>query len=309
MTISNIEILILILIILGLSNWYIYWQNKNTNYNYDDTILDKINNTIDIKLKQNFKILENNKNKDIENIDNKNIKDIEYIDNKNIKNNNNNIKDIEYIDNKSIKNNNIKDNQYIENNNIKDIYKQNIENNNIKDNQYIENNNIKDIEYIDNNKDNQYIYKQIIENNNIKDIENIKDIYTYIHPEDYVSKRDKNVVYNNFAPPERRYYKEINIPTRGYPDNYQLIGILLRDNTENGYNLYGRQKYPGANQYEYYIQGVFHHNSIKIPIRTKGDKEIEDGMEIHIPGTDKKHGLFKLKLYDYDLLRYIPHIL
>jgi hypothetical protein len=219
MTISNIEILSIILIILGLSNWYIYWQNKNNNYNYDDTILDKINNSIDIKLKNNFKNLENEINK-----------------------------------------------QLIHSNNE--------------------------------------INKQLIHSN-----KNIINQDKLLYPEDYVSRRDNNVVHNNFAPPERRDYKGINIPTRGFPDNYQLIGILLRDNTESGYNLYGRQKYPGSNQYEYYIQGVFNNNNIKIPYKSKGDKEMEDDVEIHVPGTNKTNGLFKLKLYNYDLPRYIPQIL
>ena len=228
MIINNIEILILILIILGLSNWYIYFQNKSSkNNNYDDNIIDKINNNIDQKLK----LLE-------------------------LKN--------EFIENKL---NNI-------NNIDREVYLNNID--------------------------------QKVHLNNIDQKVHLNNIDQKLHPEDYVSRRDQDVVFNNFAPPERRYYKEINIPTRGYPDNYQLVGLLMRENTEHIYNLYGRQKYPGADQYEYYIQGVLHNNNVKIPLKIKGDKEIEDEIEINIPGTDKNKGLFKVKLYNYNLLKYIP---
>ena len=59
----------------------------------------------------------------------------------------------------------------------------------------------------------------------------------YIDP---LSERDVDVVENHFTPPERRlprhnYPREslkrlINIPTRGYPDNYQNLGMLVRKN-------------------------------------------------------------------------------
>jgi hypothetical protein len=134
----------------------------------------------------------------------------------------------------------------------------------------------------------------------------------------YLNQRDANVLYNEFAPPERRvadiqypyrYVKnQLNIPTRGYPDNYQLMGILLRDNTETSYNLFGRQKFPGSNQYDYYVQGKMGYNDVKIPINSIGDREIEDGITIKIPGTDYKKGNFKVKLYNLDAPRYIPFI-
>ena len=144
--------------------------------------------------------------------------------------------------------------------------------------------------------------------------------------------RDLDVLYNDFAPPERRYpytypntypirysnryidnskkqYSDnysINIPSRGYPDNYQLVGVLLRNNTETVYNLFGRQKYPGASIYEYYVENANNQNNIKIPISIRGDKEVNDGDTITIPGTNKELGDFIVKLYNYDSPRYIP---
>ena len=132
----------------------------------------------------------------------------------------------------------------------------------------------------------------------------------------YIQERDQKVAFDDFSPPERRQPEHayptkqvrsiINIPTRGLPDNYQIIGLLLRNNTETAFKLFGRQKYPGSNQWEYYAQGAMSHNDIKIPISIRGDKEIEDGQSVIIPGTDHTKGGFKVKLYNFDLPRYNP---
>jgi hypothetical protein len=134
----------------------------------------------------------------------------------------------------------------------------------------------------------------------------------------YLNNRDKDVLYNDFAPPERRpqeysypynYMKQkMNISTRGLPDNYHLIGVLLRNNTESAFNLFGRQTFPGSNQWEYYVQGIMKDTPIKIPIKIRGNKEIEDGENIIVPGSDLSKGTYKVKLYDYDVIRYNPYI-
>jgi hypothetical protein len=119
----------------------------------------------------------------------------------------------------------------------------------------------------------------------------------------------KKVYYDDFQPPEQinRHVRSINIPTRGFPENYQLKGLLLRDNTETAYNLFGRQKFPGSSQYEYYIIANMDRNHVKIPLKINGDKEIEEGQTINVPGTNQNNGSFTVKLYDYDLPRYIPY--
>ncbi len=124
-----------------------------------------------------------------------------------------------------------------------------------------------------------------------------------LYLENNIGKRDQDVLYNDFAPPERR--NPINIRTRGEPDSYQLLGVLLRDNTETAYKLFGRPKYNGSSQYEYYVQGVMHDNNIKLPIKIKGDKEIDDNQIVEIPGTNASKGEFKVKLYNFDLPRYL----
>ena len=131
-----------------------------------------------------------------------------------------------------------------------------------------------------------------------------------------LSNRDRDILLNDFAPPERRvpsyaypdrYIKSLlNIPTRGDPDDYQLLGIVLRNNTETAYNLFGRQTYPGSNQYEYYVQASMNDNLVKIPISIKGDKEIDDDQIIDIPGTNQTMGSFRVKLYKLNVPRYNP---
>ena len=131
----------------------------------------------------------------------------------------------------------------------------------------------------------------------------------------YLDNRDHSVLVNDFAPPERRvpeylypftYVKnQLNIPTRGYPENYQILGVLLRENTETAYNLFGRQTYPGSNLWEYYVEND-KYNNVKLPVNIRGDKEIMDGDEVHVPGTDHKNGKFRVKLYKFDVPRYIP---
>lgn len=174
--------------------------------------------------------------------------------------------------------------------------------------------------YIKNN-DNLFdkVKKYIDLNNKITDVPTpTVDIPEFIEKRLILENRDKKVLNDNFAPPERRapeyqypnnIKNYINIPSRGYPDNYQLMGIVIRDNTETAYNLYGRQFYPGSNEYEYYVQKTDYHNNVKIPIKIKGNIELVDNQIIDIIGTNHEKGIFRVKLYNYDLPRYNPFII
>lgn len=129
--------------------------------------------------------------------------------------------------------------------------------------------------------------------------------------------RDRRVINDQLTAPERRVdvrqYPRvindlINISTRGYPDNYQLLGIVSRKSDEKILQLYGRQIYPNSNQYEYYV--ITENNGFmnKIPIGKKGNREIEDGDIIIIDEFDKNKGSFQVKLYNYNTPRYNPYI-
>lgn len=108
--------------------------------------------------------------------------------------------------------------------------------------------------------------------------------------------------YNN--PPLRKI--RINYPTRGYPDPYQQVGILGRKDGKL-LNLFGRQKWPGSNLWEYYAIGKDSTTlKTRIPIKVRGDKELEDDTVIDLPLFNL--GKFRVKLYDLDGPRYIPYI-
>ena len=137
--------------------------------------------------------------------------------------------------------------------------------------------------------------------------------------DDIFIERDKKVINNILVAPERRlprhayppkYFKDmINIPTRGYPDNYQQMGILVRKNDEKLLKLFGRQTYPGSNKYEYYVVDSYSNSDNKIPLNVKGDRELNDTEKIDVPWLDSSRGEFDVKIFDYNAPRYNPNII
>ena len=82
-----------------------------------------------------------------------------------------------------------------------------------------------------------------------------------------------------------------------YPELFQFMGNLVRQRDQRFVQLFGRQTYPGSNQYEYY--GVAKDDmglKVKLQIDVKNDKELYDGDKVKIPtlGT----GEFILHLND-----------
>lgn len=109
------------------------------------------------------------------------------------------------------------------------------------------------------------------------------------------------------------YLKQmIDIPTRGYPDNFTQIGILTKDKKDkNNYQnqilrLFSRQDYPGSNRYTYYTMVNSALDQIKIPVYTKNKKELYDDDIIYIK---ELHGTYKVNLHNYDAPKYYPDIL
>ena len=103
-------------------------------------------------------------------------------------------------------------------------------------------------------------------------------------------------------------------PTRGYPDNYHLLGTLSRINNNDGkYNpiidenniikLYGRRKYPGSYEYEYYTNITTGNDMTKIPITY--DKKLFTNDKINIP---ELNGEFNVNLYPNEELKYNPFL-
>jgi hypothetical protein len=127
----------------------------------------------------------------------------------------------------------------------------------------------------------------------------------------YLENRDKEAIYNELKPPEKRlpeyqypdrYVRNrINIPTRGLPDNYHAVGTLVRKEDEKILQLFGRQTFPGSNQWEYYVTGMDRYGfPNKMPVKVRGDKELSDKDKIDLDWLDKSKGNFEVNLYNFD---------
>jgi len=130
--------------------------------------------------------------------------------------------------------------------------------------------------------------------------------------------RDKDAVFNDFRAPERRdpeyayptndVKNIINVPTRGLPDNYHSVGVVVRKTDEKIFQLFGREKYPGSSQWEYYVAGADNYGyPNKMPLTVKGNRELSDKERVELPWLDKKNGDFEVNLYNFDVPRYNPY--
>ena len=160
---------------------------------------------------------------------------------------------------------------------------------------------------------------------------------------DILKQYDYHKAFDPLIDPTRRvpsyeippYYikRSIDLPTRGYPDNFTQLGILIRE-PEKHYNsfdssqnassenlnypkenldkdnrilrLFGRQEYPGSNKYEYYTAINSCPDQIKIPLNTKRKWELYDGDIVHVPELNES---YRVKLYKYDAPKYYPDLI
>ena len=104
-------------------------------------------------------------------------------------------------------------------------------------------------------------------------------------------------------------------PTRGYPDNYHLLGTLISIDNNKDYNklkqdnqiinLFGRQKYPGSSEYEYYTMLSTGNNNTKIPLKDQ-IRELFTDDEVFIKELNKT---YKVNLYPNEELKYNPFLI
>jgi hypothetical protein len=139
--------------------------------------------------------------------------------------------------------------------------------------------------------------------------------------DDMIDKRDDDALKDPLKAPSRRLPRHIypsaakdyifEVPTRGYPDNFHYYGNLIRRVDNKIVKLFGRQTYPGSNQYEYYgiTSDSVGGTSVKIPIKISGDKELYDKEEIDIDFLDSSVGKFILYMNEYDRPRYNPFVI
>lgn len=144
---------------------------------------------------------------------------------------------------------------------------------------------------------------------------------TPVPPVDVVKEYDYRKAYDPLEEPTRRvnryeiprtYFKRtIDIPTRGLPDTFIQLGILVKEldsdfNQDNRIlRLFGRQEYPGSDKYEYYTAINSGHDQIKVPLRTRRRKELYDGDTVFVKELNNS---YKVQLHKYDAPRYYPDL-
>jgi hypothetical protein len=145
---------------------------------------------------------------------------------------------------------------------------------------------------------------ELINNINEQTMDPIK-IYDYkkiYDPLENPTKRPEKYIIGDIG--IRKY---LNIATQGYPDNFHLIGTITNDDTSDNFNrvlkLFGRQKYPKSNEYEYYVMINMGNDNIKVNLSNK--KELYDDDVVKIDELNKE---YTVKLYKQDELIYNPFV-
>ena len=142
-----------------------------------------------------------------------------------------------------------------------------------------------------------------------------------VPPRDLVSDYDHRKIISPLEDPVRRVprhwippahiKRQIDIPTRGYPDTFHQVGLLTRqgdstDKENKVLRLMGRETYPGSSKYEYFTRITDGNETINIPIENRHNKEYydDDVIAVDTLGSD-----YKVKIFDYDAPKYYPDLL
>jgi len=165
-------------------------------------------------------------------------------------------------------------------------------------------------------------------NVNIRDVDSYRQNPNNISYAQYQADKSIERIVNPILPPERSYQNTygtpINIPSRGPNVSYQQVGILYKEHIENpdkqpGNNtdsnilpLFGRPTFNGSRRWNYYTSSDKYQN-YKMPITRNGQKcdsdlgceELRDGDVLDIPSYN---GKFKVEIYGYEKMNYIPFV-
>lgn len=182
----------------------------------------------------------------------------------------------------------------------------------------------------------QLFYKQNTDQQKVdQEKVNQQKVNQQVHSEinleiDPVIQYDYNKYVNPLEQPTRRVARHeihpihvkqmIDLPSRGYPDNFTQIGVLVQiknkknkksknknkmNNQNNILRLFGRQEYPGSNRYEYYVMINSGLDQIKLPLELRR-QELYDGDTVVVKQLNQR---YEVNLYKYDAPRYYPDVL
>ena len=111
---------------------------------------------------------------------------------------------------------------------------------------------------------------------------------------------------------KRRINKPFNYPTRGPPEEYDMVGFLQDSDDPNKLQqLYGRRTYPNSNSWNYFVKSDQYHQ-IPIPVTLDGKnctdetgcKELQNNDNINL--LDKEH---TATIYKPEPYYYNPYVL
>ena len=160
--------------------------------------------------------------------------------------------------------------------------------------------------------DNQVVYVE--EKNNF--LQNMPSLQSMI---------PSNILQNPFSPPLKvnRYFDSssgdirggvpINVPTRGFREEFKQVGILTRDmGKETILPVMGRRLYSNNSKWQYYTM-TDKSNSIRLPMSHNGRsctseygcQELMNGDVVYVEGYKDA---FKVTIYENSAPRYIPYL-
>ena len=98
----------------------------------------------------------------------------------------------------------------------------------------------------------------------------------------------------------------MNIATRGAPRDYETVGYLKNEEANSMQKLFGRETYPGSNNWNYFAMSDDYHQ-IAIPLnvgdkdctKENGCKEIYDNEVLNIDGKENKATIYEINPYRY----------
>lgn len=136
---------------------------------------------------------------------------------------------------------------------------------------------------------------------------------------DFLKEFDERKLYDPLEEPTKRIDRDkignlelrqmaFNYPVRGYPDNYKWMGLLVNDTSDDSnkiIKLFGRQKYPNSDNYEYYVMINMGFDQTKVSLDNLHNKELYDGDSVVL---DVLNRTYTVKLNKNDELKYNPYV-
>ena len=142
--------------------------------------------------------------------------------------------------------------------------------------------------------------------------ENPKVIIKEIIKEEFVKEEDEEPYREDIYRPDRkrRINKPFNYPTRGPPEEYDMVGFLQdSDDSSKLQQLYGRRTYPNSNSWNYFVKSSQYHQ-IPIPVTLDGRnctdetgcKELQNNDNINLLNKEHSATIYKPEPYYYNPL-------